>query len=94
MYVGIYSSAVSVAEDSFLRKTIRKSVDQHFNLLDRIGTAEMEQEVLRKVLRVSRDASEKVKSETGVEPSLQEEDEARKYLDQVVRELSKNRKER
>lgn len=43
MLVGIYSSAISVAQDSRLRRSIRKSIQQQSSLLDRIGTAQMQQ---------------------------------------------------
>ena len=39
--VGIYASALSVANDSLLRRTIRNKVNQQTGLLDRIGTARM-----------------------------------------------------
>jgi hypothetical protein len=45
MLVGIYSSAISVAQDSRLRRAIRNSVEQQSSLLDKIGTAQMQQEI-------------------------------------------------
>ena len=43
--LGFYFSAVSVSEDEKLRKSIRKFVMKESNLLDSIGTAQMEQEI-------------------------------------------------
>jgi hypothetical protein len=40
MLVDMYSSAVSVAQDSRLQYVIRKSVQQQSSLLDKIGTAQ------------------------------------------------------
>ena len=93
MYIGIYSAAVSVATDVDLRKSIRRSVEQHSNLLEDIGTAEMERQLLNKVVRVSKEMSHLSMEQTGVEPSLEEENEVKDYLHQVIEELSKNKKE-
>jgi hypothetical protein len=46
--IGLYYSAISISEDSSLRKTIRKSA---LELLDDIGTAQMEQEVQKRILK-------------------------------------------
>ena len=44
LLIGISSSAISVSQDASLRKTIKKSLES-LDLLDRIGTAEMEREI-------------------------------------------------
>jgi hypothetical protein len=43
IYVGLYSSAVTLSQDLTLRKTIRKSVLEQSKLLDSIATAQMEE---------------------------------------------------
>jgi len=48
--LGIYSSAISVAEDSKLRQSIRSFAVRESRLLDSIGMAEIEQQVQRKVI--------------------------------------------
>ena len=48
--LGIYSSAISVSEDSKLRQSIRNLAVQESKLLDSIGTAHMEQEIQKRVL--------------------------------------------
>lgn len=45
LLVGIYSAAISVAQDIELRKTIRRSVEHHSAFLEKIGTSEMERQV-------------------------------------------------
>jgi hypothetical protein len=87
LYLGIYSSAVSVSEDSRLRQTIRKMAlkeSQHF--LDAIGTAEMEQEIQRKVLRFSENTKALMEDETGISTSI-DEDDIKRYLDEILVEL-------
>ncbi|MFZ0265223.1 MAG: hypothetical protein WAL42_09070 [Nitrososphaeraceae archaeon] len=87
LYLGIQSSALSVSEDSRLRQSIRKEAfreSQQF--LDAIGTAEMEQEILRSVLSFSRNAKHQMENETGISTSL-DEDDVKRYLDEVLIEL-------
>ena len=43
--IGIYSSAISVAEDSKLRQSIRSFAVRESRLLDSIGMAEIERQV-------------------------------------------------
>ena len=44
--IGIYGSAISVSEDSMLRKSIRKLIIKETKLLDSIATAQMEQVIV------------------------------------------------
>src|SRR5919199_140000 len=46
--IGLYSSAISVSQDSLLRKTVRKSMS---DLLDRIGSAQMEKDIEKNVMK-------------------------------------------
>jgi len=48
--IGIYSSAISVSEDSKLRQSIRNFAIKESRLLDSIWTAQMEQEIERRVI--------------------------------------------
>ena len=89
-FSGIYSSAVSIASDSGLRQTIRKSAIQQSKLLDSIGTAHMEQDIQERVLKVAKEQEEALREQTGIEPSLSEED-MKQYLEQVIEEVKKSR---
>ena len=86
---GVYSSAISVSLDVGLRKIIRKSVTDQSKLLDSIGTAQMQQEFESRVLAVSRKISDKIEKETGVEPSMTEDD-MKQYLNDVLKEIKTN----
>src|SRR5919108_172631 len=86
-YVGIYSSALSVANDVQLRRIIRKSVEQQSDLLDNIGSAEMERQLQNRVLLLTKDIPNEMTEETGIEPSLQDEKELRKYIQKVIDEV-------
>ena len=50
--LGIYYSAISVAQDIKLRQSARKFAMKESKLLDSIGTAEMEQEIHRRVTAI------------------------------------------
>jgi len=83
--VGLYSAAVSVSQDNSLRKSVRESL---VGLLDNIGTAQMEQEIVRKVTRLARDNQQELEEQTGVSLSTSEDD-IRQYVLAVVEEKKK-----
>jgi hypothetical protein len=89
VFVGVYFSAVSVAQDAELRRSIRRSVERQLGLLDEIGTAEMQNELIKNILTVSAQ-SEKIAEQTGVISSLEEGD-IRDYLTKVIEETKKNK---
>jgi hypothetical protein len=53
VFIGIYASAISVAEDAKLRRTIRKYAMSEAGLLDSIGMAQMEDKIRKKVFTVA-----------------------------------------
>jgi hypothetical protein len=87
--LGIYSSAISVSEDSKLRQSIRDNALQQSRLLDSIGTAQMEQEIQKKVLTLTKQNQDRMQEESGIESSLSEED-IKDYLKQVLDEVKKD----
>jgi hypothetical protein len=90
IYIGLYSSAVTVSQDLALRQSIRKSVTAQSKLLDSIGTAQMETELQRRVLTVAKKASGDMAEKTGVEASMNE-DEIKDYIERVMKELENKR---
>ena len=86
--VGIYGSAISVSEDSMLRKSIRKLVIKETRLVDSIATAEMEQEIQNKVILTTKRLSDKVRKETGIESTLNDED-LKRYCKEVLDEIKR-----
>jgi hypothetical protein len=94
MVIGLYSSAISVSEDDKLRKTIRRNALEESKLLESIGTAQMGQEIEsrvmqieKKVMEMAKEDAEELEVETGVKPSLEEPD-MKKYLEEVMLEVS------
>jgi hypothetical protein len=90
MFLGLYSSAISVSQDAKLRQSIRSSAAKESELLDNIGRAQMEQELQKRVLKIVKEQSDSMTQETGVQPSLSEND-MKEYLDMVVNEIKRTK---
>ncbi|HJR48523.1 MAG TPA: hypothetical protein VJ799_10255, partial [Nitrososphaeraceae archaeon] len=86
IYTGLYSSAISVSQDAELRQSIRKSALKEVKFLESMGTAQMEQELQKRVLTIAKENSDSMTEETGVQPSLSE-DEMKQYLEEVIKEI-------
>ena len=83
IFIGLYSSAVSISQDSRLRASIRKSVETELRFIGSIGDAEMDSRILNKVLITSRKFSKIMPEETGVYSSLSDE-EIKEYIEEVL----------
>ena len=57
IFIGLYSSAASISEDSRLRASIRKSVESEVRFVGSMGEAEMDCRILDKVLETHEDES-------------------------------------
>jgi hypothetical protein len=90
MLVGVYSSALSVSQDAALRRSIQRSVENQSKLLHGIGTAQMEQEIQKTVLKIANKQADKMKEETGIETLSSEE--MKEYLLEVIKEVERVRK--
>ena len=86
IYTGLYSSAISVSQDSNLRQSIRKSAIEQTKFLQSIGKAQMEQELQKRVLTIAKKNSDIMAEETGVQPSLNEDD-MKQYLEEILKEI-------
>jgi hypothetical protein len=94
IFLGLYSTAVSVSQDNHLRKSIKKYAKENSNLLGSIGTAQMEQEIQKTVTSMKNVVEEQEKAlqeQTGIEANL-EEDEMKTYLEEVMQEVGKSKK--
>lgn len=89
--VGVYSSALSVANDAELRRSIRKSVEEHSDLLGNIGEAQFDEQLQKEVIKKTKDLSEKIIEETGVASSLEERD-IHDYVIMAINEAKRTRK--
>jgi hypothetical protein len=96
IFVGLYSTALSVSQDMKLRQHIRRLTTKDTSLLNSIGTAQMEQELQRTVKgfeNIVEQQEKEMKEQSGVESSISQED-MHEYLQQVVEEVSKVKKKK
>jgi hypothetical protein len=91
--VGLYSTAISISQDSKLRQSIRKSLNDQPNLLASIGDAQMELEIVKKVMSTTKDNSKRMSNQSGVESSLEEQD-VKQYLNQILTEIERSKSAR
>ena len=84
--VGMYVSAVSISEDTKLRQLIKKSAREDLELLEGIGRAQVEQDVWRKTVVISKAQQALDANEIGIKPSLKDE-EMKSYLELVIKEM-------
>jgi hypothetical protein len=90
--LGIYSSAISMSQDANLRREIRHLAIRELELLDRIGSAQKEDEIRKRVLNVVRLTRNDVAAEVSVPSALDEED-MKQYLADVLKEIKTVKKE-
>ena len=83
--IGIYSVALSVAQDSELRHLARKYVKE-YALLDTLGNAQENAEIIRKVVKLIHKQAGAMEKETGVESPMLDDNEVRQYIDLAIRE--------
>jgi hypothetical protein len=91
IFVGIYYSAISLSHDDKVRREIKKFAMQESKLLDRIGSAQLEKDIEEKVTAI-RQIHNSVSQSSGVQPSI-DEDEIRRYLEEVLHEKKAHKKE-
>ena len=90
IFIGLYSSAASISEDSRLRASIRKSVESEVRFVGSMGEAEMDRRILDKVLKTSKQFSKTMPEVTGVPTSLSDE-EIKEYIEDVLVEVRKKK---
>jgi hypothetical protein len=90
MLIGIYYSAMSVSQDIKLRTTIRRFAVDELGLLHNIGSAELRVKLESGMKEIIKKSQTRMLEETGVQPTLSEE-EGKQYLNEVLRELGKQK---
>jgi hypothetical protein len=81
--VGLYICAISLSQDSSLRKSIRRS---NIGLVDNIVTAQMEHELRKKILKIVEDGKDKIEEQTGGLSYSVTEKDVRDYMELVIDE--------
>ena len=95
--LGFYFSAISIAQDTKLRQSVRAMALKESKLLDSIGTAQMEQEIQKKVLKLAKEQEKTLEEQTGVEIHEWQQEQAeheniQDYMAEVFAEIEKSRK--
>jgi hypothetical protein len=90
--VGLYSSALSVANDLQLRHFVRKSVQNEFALVSNMGDAEMEERIKGKIVGAAGRLSHVLVKETGIETTLSDS-EILEYAIKAINEVKLSKKE-
>jgi len=83
--IGIYSVALSVAQDEELRHLARKYAKEYAPL-DTLGDVQENAETIGKVVKLIHKQADAMEKETGVESSMLDDNEVRQYLALVIRE--------
>jgi hypothetical protein len=91
IFIGLYSSAISVSENSSLRSLVRKSALEQSKLLFSIGSAHMEEEIRSRVLNITKKNKELIQQESGVQSDVKEDD-IKEYLEEVIEEIRRQKK--
>ena len=81
--VGLYICAISLSQDSSLRKSIRRT---NIGLVDNIVTAQMEHELRKKILKIVEDGKDKIEEQTGGLSYSVTEKDVRDYMELVIDE--------
>lgn len=88
--VGIYSSAAIISIKAKLRQSIRQLAVNELKLLDNISTAQMENDLQRRVIVATKRLQNSMIEQTGVDTALNEE-EMREYLNMILEEYKSSK---
>lgn len=79
--MGLYLSAISASQDIALRKSIRKSM---VGLLGNIGSAQMEREVRKRVVKVVQEQQKQMEDQTGGFSERLTENDMKEYIKMII----------
>jgi hypothetical protein len=85
--IGLYLSAISISQDNSLRKSIKGSMS---DLIGNIGSAQMEQEIEKKVIKLIQKQRREMEEQTGEFSYEVTESEVREYIKLVVDQRKKS----
>jgi hypothetical protein len=85
--IGLYLSAISLSQDSSLRKSIKSCM---VDLIDNIGTAQMEQELKKKILKIVEEGKENLEDQTGGFSDSVTENDVKEYMELVKEERKRS----
>lgn len=86
LFLGIYSSAMSISRDTELRKFIHQTTTKEIKLLDSIGFAQVEQGLVNKIVPLVQKRAQNLEQETGIKTTLTDTD-IKQYLEEILTEF-------
>jgi hypothetical protein len=92
IFVGVYTSAITISVDAELRKSIRNFAKSNLTLLDNLIPADKAAAIQRQALESAVNESIRMTQKTGVEAEF-DENEAKEYLNLVLNELRERQSE-
>jgi hypothetical protein len=84
IFIGIYVSALSIAKDTRFRLSIKKLAIEKYRLLEDIGEAQRESEIMKEVATIIKSLPEKDNQEN---LSTMTEDDIRNYVSEIITEI-------
>jgi hypothetical protein len=85
--IGLYVCAISLSQDYSLRKSLKRSM---ISLIDNIGSAQMELEVRKKILRLADTSKNEMEEQTGGLSYSMTEKDVREYMELVMDERKRS----
>jgi hypothetical protein len=85
--IGLYLSAISLSQDSSLRKSIKNST---VDVIGNIGTAQMEQELRKRILKIVEKGKQNLEEQTGGVSQPVSENDLKEYMDLVIEERKRS----
>jgi len=86
LFVALYASAVSASEDINLRNLIRKNFYDQAGFIERMGSAEMEEDLIKRTLTLSKNEAKQYYTKTGIKATISDTELIR-YAGEVLNEI-------
>ena len=88
--VGLYTSTVSLSQDTELRRSIRQLASSQSALFDSMVSGESSKEIEQRVMGIVKKHSHEMMDQSGIETSL-DDAEVQRYLKEVIEEVKKRK---
>jgi hypothetical protein len=85
---GVFFSTVAVSKDSRLRKSLHNLAIKEADMLHSLGSTQMEEELQKRVTKISREQGALLKEQTGIEQEVTPE-EMKQYVEEVMEHIQK-----
>jgi hypothetical protein len=87
--MGFYFAAIAISKDVGVRKSLKQFAFRGSKLFDNLGTADMEQELQKRVSLIAKEHEETLQLQTGIRQQSIEEEEMKEYVEEVMNEVKR-----